>query len=437
MRAAVVLALVGAFAPAAARAQGRVIAGLHIRGKTKVTDHTALILARVHVGDPVTPDLATKVEGALLSSELFEKVDVKLVDSPAGVVIVATVVDKMSWIAAPTVYLLPSSYAFGVGYAENDLFGQNRKLLLYGQLGNRSSFFFGTYLDPSVRGSRLQLRFDLYLLHHVIDEYANPPDDPRSFAIDRESTETYLDAAALVGWRFAWWLIGDVRLRGAYVSYADAHALDATNTPLPPPEANGWDVALQAELTADRRQHLFGVTWGPYVQLHLESSVPGLDSYGYQVALLRAYYSWVLFDRQELELRGNLQIGRHLPFNEELTAGGVSDLRGYAVDQFRGDVRTLARAEYSVPLFTWRIFALRALAFWDNSFIGNHFHDPSGKRNYLPSQGDDADWLRNDVGGGLRVYVRSVVLPLLGLDFGYGIEAHNPEVYFEVGLTDF
>jgi outer membrane protein assembly factor BamA len=435
-QAVVVFALIAAATPSA-RAAAAVIAGIRMTGKTKVTPHTALILARVHVGDPVTPDLTSRVQEALLSSELFKSVKVTLEQEPGGVVIVANVVDKMSWIAAPTVYVLPSSYAFGAGYAENDLFGQNRKLLLYGQLGNLTSLFFGTYLDPSVRGSRLQLRFDLYLLHHVIDEYANPENDPRSLAIDRESTETYLDAGALVGWRFAWWLVGDLRLRGAHVAFRNAHAVDAAKTPLPTPERDGWDVAVQAELTADRRQHLFGVTWGPYVQLHLESSVPELDSYGYQVALLRAYYSWVLFDRQELELRTNVQIGRHLPFNEELTEGGVTDLRGYALDQFRGDFRTLARAEYSVPLFTFRMFALRAITFWDSGFVGNYFHDPSGKRDYLPSQAIGDHWLRNDVGAGLRVYVSSVVLPLLGLDFGYGLEAHNPEVYFEVGLTDF
>ena len=45
--------------------------------------------------------------------------------------------------------------------------------------------------------------------------------------------------------------------------------------------------------------------------------------------------------------------------------------------------------------------------------------------------------MRNDVGVGLRIYVKAVVLPLLGLDFGYGLEGHSPELYFEVGLTDF
>jgi hypothetical protein len=34
-------------------------------------------------------------------------------------------------------------------------------------------------------------------------------------------------------------------------------------------------------------------------------------------------------------------------------------------------------------------------------------------------------------------YVNNIVLPLLGLDLGCGIEGHSPELYFEVGLTDF
>ena len=57
-------------------------------------------------------------------------------------------------------------------------------------------------------------------------------------------------------------------------------------------------------------------------------------------------------------------------------------------------------------------------------------------RDDLPSQLGPGG-VRNDVGVGLRIYVKAVVLPLLGLDLGHGIEGHSPEVYFEVGLTDF
>src|SRR5439155_10704919 len=127
--------------------------------------------------------------------------------------------DKLSWIAAPTLYVLPQNWSVGVGYAENNLLGENKKLLLYGQLGNKSNLFFGTYFDPAVDGSQLQLRFDVYTYRIIRTEYLNPPDDARSFAIARYTRETFLDAGLLVGWLFRWWLVGDFRFRSAYVGF--------------------------------------------------------------------------------------------------------------------------------------------------------------------------------------------------------------------------
>jgi hypothetical protein len=98
------------------------------------------------------------------------------------------------------------------------------------------------------------------------------------------------------------------------------------------------------------------------------------------------------------------------------------------------------RAEYSVPMFKWKIFAFRGIGFVDSGAIG--FHNPRtvddrGERRYLVTQARGIDRWRNDVGLGLRVYIKAIVLPLLGLDVGYGIEGRSPAVYFEVGLTDF
>jgi hypothetical protein len=181
------------------------------------------------------------------------------------------------------------------------------------------------------------------------------------------------------------------------------------------------------------------VTWGPYLQAQIEPSlpVPGARYYTYQLALLRAYYSWRILREHELELRVLLNGGRHLPFHQELTAGGVQDLRGYALEQFRGDTRAVGRIEYSVPIAKWKFFAFRALGFFDSTYIGYHFQDPTGGRDYLPTEHPGASWTRTDIGAGFRVYVSSIVLPLLGLDVGYGLEGHHPNVYFEVGLTDF
>lgn len=409
----------------------RPIVGFQVKGDSKVTDTTLGYLAHVHVGDPVGPDDLPRLEEALVSSELFEAVAVALEDAPGGYTVVATVDDKLSWIIGPTVYFLPSNRAIGVGFAENDFRGHDQKILLYGQLGTKTSILFGTFLDPSYHGTKLQYRADIYLERRQVDEYANAT--RTDFTIARTTEETFLDAGMLVGWQFKWWLVADARLRTAYVYFHDA--LDPlTNTPLTKPQQDGWDTTLQARLTLDHRIHNFGVTSGPFAQLLVEPSVPGLDTYGYVNSQLRAYYSWVFLCEHQFELRAIGQFGYHLPVHEDNALGGVSDLRGYVGDQFRGDQLGVFRAEYSVPMFkVWKL-KFRALGFYDTGITAFEF--PRADRAYLPNQ-LDRTWIRNDVGVGIRAYVKAVVLPLLGIDLGYGIEGHSPEVYFELGLTDF
>ena len=427
-------------APVATTAPARLrpIVGFRTRGKTKITARTLGYLAHVRIGDEISEADIPKLEAALISSELVDQAVVTLEDAPGGVIVVAMLHDKWSWIAAPTVYLTNPNRAVGVGFVENDLGGRDQKLLAYGQLGTQTSILFATFLDPAYHGSKLTYRFDLYLENRYIDEYANPATDPTDQGIARSTRQVFLDAGALVGWNFRWWLVADVRLRGAYVYFRDA--VNGAGAPTATPEKDGRDITIQPRLTIDHRFHYFGVTWGPYLQLMWDQSVPGLDTYGYGDGLLRAYYSWRFWGEHELELRSINSIGYHLPLHEELGLGGVSDLRGYETDQFRGDLNLVFRAEYSLPLFKWTITrwlptSFRALAFWDAGY--DRFLFPrTSDRLYLPGQ-LGRSFVRNDIGAGFRVYLKSVVLPLVGFDLAYGIESRHAQLVFELGLTDF
>ena len=437
-RSALVLALLAAPAfadddptPPAQIDLPRRIVGFHVKGHSKVTETTLERLSHVSLGDEITPADADSIEQALVSSELFKTVAVTLEPVAGGVIVIATVDDKQSWIAAPTVYVLPGNLAFGAGYAENDLWGDDKKLLLYGQIGNVNTFFFGTYLDPQLRGTKFSLRFDLYLQHRLVDEYDNL--DARSFTIARESTQNYLDGGALLGYTPVYWFTTDVRLRGAYVYFRDSH--DAAGNPLPRPETDGRDISSIVRGTIDARHHHFGLTKGPFAQLAVEAGVPLLSNFNYLQVTSRASYALNFLDSHELELRAEGGFGIGMPFDQELSAGGAGDQRGYEFQQFRGDVRATARLEYSVPIVRVNVFAFRALAFWDSTYTAFHFTD-GDQRDYLASQTGHS-WFRNGVGGGIRLYVSSIVLPLLGFDVGYGLESHTPQFYFEVGLTDF
>ncbi len=422
--------------PAAADAVERPVVGFRVRGPSKLTEPTLGYLAHVSLGDRIGSGDLPRIQQALISSGLFERAEVALEDAPPGVLLVATLDDKLSWIIAPTVFALPGRRSLGVGFAENNLRGENKKLLLYGQLGDRESLLFGTYLDPSVRGSPLIFRGDVFVYRRINDEYANLPRDPTDDRIARSSTATYLGGGLLLGWQLRWWLSTDLRLRGARVTFADGKNGDDPPVAVPVPQTSGWDVSAQWRATLDRRHHRRGVSWGPYVQLVLDTTIPGLDDYDYTLSTLRAYHSWRLFSDHQLELRLIANLGYHLPFHEDVTLGGAPDLRGYAVDRYRGDTRLVGRAEYSIAIASWRFFWFRAIGFWDTGYVAFHFPRPGGDRDYLPAQ-LDTSFRRNDVGAGLRIYVGAVVLPLLGLDLAYGVEGRSTEIYFQLGLTDF
>ncbi len=441
MRLACLIAVCIASAPAEAdTTEPKPIVGFSVRGDSKLRERTLGFLAHIAIGDDISDAAIPKVTAALISSELFKKVTITLEEAPGGYLVVATLVDKHSWFAAPTLYLLGERRAVGAGFIENNLGGFNQKLLLYAQYGTHESLLFATYLDPSVSGTPFTWRFDIYGYRRQIDEYANPTDDATDKSILRTTEVNYLGAGFTIGWTWKWWLVTDLRLRGGKMAYSNPHGPDGG--PLPFPQDDGWDVSTQSRITLDARKYRFGVRWGPYLQLYTETTIPGLDDYDYSSVLLRAYYSWRLLEEHQLELRSGFGLGRNLPLHNDLLLGGAVDLRGYTVDRFRGDTRAFFRFEYSVPITKWRMFAFRAVTFWDSGFIGwyrprKDVLDGGDRSFFYPSMERGTSWFRNDVGAGFRVYVKSVVLPLLGIDFAYGIEGEAPSIYFQLGLVDF
>ncbi len=141
-----------------------------------------------------------------------------------------------------------------------------------------------------------------------------------------------------------------------------------------------------------------------------------------------------------------------VPFWNENTAGGTN-LRGYIGQQFRGDTQLGGKLEYHFPLFSISSLDFRALGFYDVQAVwfrdtpnGTPVTDPvsgamyiqrdtADKRSFpvgMPT-GFSRDAIHNDVGVGLRFFLRSVAVPLVGVDFGYGLEAANWQFIIVVG----
>ncbi len=442
--AALVAASAALVAPRSVRAEGEKIVEIEVVDNRKTNDETVKTLADVSLGDTWTSELGERIKVNLVNSTLFKEVNVFVAPSTkpnanGGVRLTISAKDKISWIIAPTVYLQPGNKGAGVGYGENDLFGEAKKLLMYGQIATADSLFLAVYLDPQLGGSKyFYWRADTYLRHVRMTEYDNPGlfKRPEPF---RLTNENYLNGGILLGMNLGPIAI-DGRVRGAYVYYTDPQCADGVTDPtcLQKPEDDGWDVSAEGKITYDKRANWFGVVTGSMVQVAYEHSLKSLGSdYDYWTAGVKFMKAVKFWSRHNLVVKGGGGYGVRLPFQQERTSGGV-DLRGYGNWQFRGDTKASLTVEYSIPLFTVMGLSLRALAFVDNAYTT--FLETPGdnpQRHFLPNQTDSGvSQFRIGMGGGFRIYVKQIVLPLLGVDWGYAPQDNEYHVYFAVGLTE-
>ena len=446
-RAAVALGVILALACPAAADDVKTIREIVVEGNTKTTSDTVEWLSRLRVGDPWTADESELIKGRLVTSGLFQDVEVFWEPVEDGVRVHMIVTDKHSWVIAPAFYTQPTNVGGGVGYGENNLFGLNQKLLLYAQIATGESFFVGAWQVPSIAGTHIYTQVDTYDTHSRVIEYANPTkyiDNP--VAVRREFMD-YYNVGLRVGYEFLRGIKLDTRLRAAKVSYnhveldtddnpnvTNADLGLAAGAPVPKPGTEGWDVSNEWTATFDRRANWYGIASGSRYTLTFEHSVLSNDFHYYEFNAT-AYKAFPILESHNLVLKGRVDLGWHMPFQQEYETGGTS-MRGWLNNQFRGDTRGLVNVEYSVPMFTVYGLSVRGLGFVDSAYTTTLHPDPN-QRNYLPNEEvSGLAGFKNSVGVGTRLYLKQIVLPLLGLDFGYGLEAHDYEIYLAVGLTD-
>lgn len=432
----------------AGRARAETIQDIVVEGNNKTTRDTVTFIAQIDVGDDWKPELVDLIKLRLVNSGLFSEVEAFWEPLPAsngGVRVHILAKDKHSWIIAPAFYAQPTNKGGGLGFGENNLFGANQKLLLYGQIATGDSFFIGAWVLPSIANTPLYAQLDTFLKSSRNIEYAYPTKYDDNPLPVRESRIHYLNAGVRVGIDFFHGIKLDTRLRAATVSYRDVHCAAAAApgtcdpTMLQKPGKEGVDVSHELALTIDRRANWYGVSTGYRFNAAFEYAVPSLGSdFHYYEIGLQGVRGYQVLERHNLVAKSQLHIGHHMPFQQEFVTGGTS-MRGWLNNQFRGDFQYLGNLEYSLPLFTVYGLSMRGLAFFDTAYTTFFSSTTNTERTYLLGENPEARGLKpfkNSIGVGARFYLRQIVLPLLGVDFGYGLEARDLQVYLAIGLTD-
>ncbi|HVY41211.1 MAG TPA: BamA/TamA family outer membrane protein, partial [Polyangia bacterium] len=344
-------------------------------------------------------------------------------------------------------------------FVHGNLFGRGKQLLIGGRLAQIDSGAVLAYRDPSLFGTWMYWQLQGVIQRQILPEYdSTGPGASLASPVEFRETRLFsygIEPAFGVSWlrrvktQVAWHLEKwDYFGPGSDDPQTQMPMIKSTNV-----GTSGYGRAM---LSFDFRAREFAVMTGQALTGTFDLGGP---AFGGDFTFWKAGGAWEqgirFFKSHNLIYAGGAVIGHDLPFWNENTAGG-NNLRGYLGQQFRGDTQLWGKLEYHFPLFSVGSLDFRALGFYDVQAIwyrdqpnGVPITDPYGPPQYSTyvqrdttdartflspfRSGFSRDVIHNDVGVGLRFFLRSVAVPLVGVDFGYGIEANHWQFIIVVG----
>jgi outer membrane protein insertion porin family len=450
-----VLAVMALAAPRAF-ALGEEITDVRVLGNSRTDEGTVRSIAGVSLGDTLEMDTLDRVRERLNTSGLFADVNVWWEQHGAGVRVNIAVKDKFPWAPVPTASWSANNKAIGLVFVHGNLFGRGKQLLLGARLATVDSGVVVAYRDPSLFGSWIYWQLQGQFQRQDIPEY-EPDDAPGLHGPFRDTLLHSLGFEPTLG--VAWfrrlktqvaWRLESFTVEKSYLP------ADDSQTPLPTMEQASQSARVgigKFSMQFDFRAREFAVMTGTIFGGGIDIANPTFKS---QLTFWRAgggfEHGARFFRSHNLIMGAGATFGHNLPFWMENSAGGPN-LRGFLYQQFRGDSQISAKLEYHFPLFSIGSLDFRALGFYDMSAIwfrelpvagtgfdptappdqpaGYVVRDTRDARSFYEAQAgvkqgfDFSRDIHQDVGGGLRFFLRSVAVPLVGFDAGYGLDAHR------------
>jgi outer membrane protein insertion porin family len=431
-------------------ALGESIVDVRVTGAVRTDESTVRSIAGLRIGDTLENETLALVRERLNTTGLFADVNVWWEAQGEGVRVNIAVKDKFPWAPVPTGSWSANNKSLGLLFVHGNLFGWGKQLAIGGRLAELDSGALLAYRDPALFQTWMYWEIKGIYQRQIIPEY-----DPSMLAPDFVYRQTTFDAFGIEpAFGVAWFrrVRTQVSWRLDKVNYKKTEDIDPV-TGLPSlaaiPTSKGGLVGIgRAAVAFDWRAREHAIMMGPALGGNLDIGSPAFDS---DFTFWRASAFWEqgfrVFRRHNFIYSAGATAGHNLPIWFDPTSGGPN-LRGYLFQQFRGDTQANAKVEYHFPLFTVGSLDVRGLGFYDFSTVWFRELpplDPTGTYRVRPDgdmrtfdlrvpQGLDLKRdVHTDVGGGLRFFLRSVAVPLVGIDVGYGLESHSPRFILVVG----
>jgi outer membrane protein insertion porin family len=429
---------------------GEVVTDVRVQNNVRTEDDTVRSIAGVSIGDLIEVDTLERARERLHTSGMFADVNVFWEPFRDGVRVNIMIKEKFPWAPVPTFSYSPGNISGGLVVAHSNLFGRGKRGVIGGRLSTVDSGALVVYDDPALFGSWAFWQLRGQFKDMVIPEFGNVKDLPVQPL--RESKFRSYGGELTLG--VAWLRKVKTAVGWGYDRYDFRGSMPDEKTPtldFGPAATSSKRGMVKAGLTFDFRGREHAIVYGNALGFGMEWGAPrwGSDANIHYWKASAAYEQGIrFFRRHNFILRAGAIAGEDIPIWAENYVGGTN-LRGFVYRQFTGDTQASAQVEYHFPLFSVGKLDVRGLFFGDGAAIwwrklpprvngDTEYADRIDGRRFLPpqylEQGFDPNRdIHVGVGGGIRFFLRSVAVPLVGVDLGHGIGTGTVRIILVLG----
>lgn len=336
--------------------------------------------------------------------------------------------EKFSWFIVPNASFGAGDAAGGLVYGDSNLFGRDVQLLIAGQLGQAKSYGVLALRDPMVSFAPLTYSLATFYRREIFRFFE---DHQRVFNLPTsmwggEAQLGYIitpNTRALIGGKYS------------QIDVEAAEDLDPLRAdPLYNPRS-GHTVVLQLHMIYDRTSAPEGLPRGLKMALKNEASDRfwGSDFDFVKLDFSAELYGYFLRTYPSLIVRSMINYptsSRGVPVTQLVRAGG-GNLRGYLLNEFRGDTLLIAQVEDQIPLWKgvplpWTSKRLNvALAVFADTGAVLERHPGGSSASSVQDRPPRFSDFHSSVGAGVRLVLPGVAIPAVKVDVGWGIDVSD------------
>ncbi len=381
------------------------VSDIQVQGNVRTERHVIVRALGVRPGDRISDAELGELRQHLLNLRLFQEVEIARRPDGEGVVLEVSVKERWTLIPIPIAGASAGAFRAGVAVLESNLLGRHKLLVVSGLYSSRGPTAFLMYRDPALLGSRAVLSAEV----SAEDEVRERADGD---AVVYAWRDRLVDASVRPGLRLA------PRLRaeaGPFFLHRRSRAEDGH---APPPVA-GQDLGIAAELAYDGQDQRDWFAAGPLARARVRRSLPALGSdRGFTQASAHGAWSVGAFGGHAATAALSGYLARGDAVLDAFLLGGRPGSRGLRDAGLWVERGATATLDYQVPVWRPRWGTVTTAGFVDAGVS-----TWSGERTRYVAPGV-----------GLRVYLRSVALPAMGIDLAWATGQPGVATSFFLGF---